>query len=171
MARKILFAICLLVLSGGCHYIGFTAGPDSEYGSAHNFTIEYAGRMPGVSDPPRSRSGTSADPCSVPSKRDFMLSGGVFYIDNGLDLWWYKGDPEMGSFIKLGVEAVPDSGFFINGLMGVSWIRWSTYWDEGTERFGLLGGGVTYFIDDEDACIIVSYDNRRLFNAGLGVRF
>lgn len=168
---RLLVTFSLVLLSGGCNYIAFTAGPDSEYGSAASFTIEYSGRAPGSSHSTRPWLDSSADPCSVPSERDFMFSSGFLYIDNGLDLYWYRSDPEMGVFLKLGVEAVPDTGLFVNILGGVTWISWSSYWSEDTEWFGLIGGGVTYFIDDKDFCVIASYDNRRLFNAGVGLRF
>jgi len=168
---RLAFAICLVLLSCGCNYIGATAGPCGEFEATSNFTFEYGFRSSFEDHTKTVSHDPSGDPVTVPSKRDVMLTAGVLVIDNGIDTWFFNSNPEMGGFLKLGVEVAPDTGFFVNVLGGLTWIHWASCWDEGTEWYGLIGGGVTYFINDKDICLIAAYDNRRFFNAGVGVRF
>ena len=102
-----------------------------------------------------------------------MVTGGFLVIDNAIDTWFYESRPEMGGFVKLGVEVAPDTGFFVNVLGGLTFIhhaKWyQTEWE--TDWNGLLGGGVTYFINDKKFALVAAYDNRRLFTGGVGWRF
>ncbi len=168
---RLAFALCLLLLSGGCTYVGFTAGPGGKGESSPNFALEYDFSLPGVDRTKTVKHDDSAKPGSYPAKRDWMFIGGNYIVDNAIDIGWFKSSPEVGGFVKLCVEVMPDTGFFANVLGGFSAISWTTAYDEGTEWYGVLGGGFTYFVNDNDFCIIASYDNRRLFNAGVGFRF
>lgn len=156
-------AITTMVLfAGGCNYIAIGGG----YGGptdAGNFTIEYE-----IEPPDEIKS--KVEP--KPGQRDWRTTGGMTIIDNAIDTGFYVSDPEVGGFVKLGVEVMADSGFFVNILGGITWFRWETAWtEEETEWHGMFGGGVTYFINDEDVCILADYDNRRGFTAGIGWRF
>jgi len=152
----------VLFLAGGCNYIAIAGGQGGEFDAA-NLTVEYG-------SPPPDEIKSKVNP--GPGKRDLMLTGGMTIIDNGIDLGYFKSSPEMGGFIKLGVEVVPDTGLFANVLGGVTWIIWNSVWTEQeTEWYGMFGGGLTYFINDKDACILAGYDNRRGFTAGVGLRF
>jgi len=157
--RNLILIICLAVLLGGCNYIGIVGGKDDEFDSA-NLTLEYG------SPPPDEIK-------SEPGKRDWMLTGGMAYIDNY--------NPEIGAFVKLGIEVLSDTGFFVNVIGGVTFMEEARgyvspygYWQptEGEiEIYGMFGGGVTYFINDKDVCLLTAYDNRRGFTAGIGFRF
>lgn len=136
-----------------------------------NVTLEYGGPPPFEDKTKIVLYDLAGEPIPEPAKRDWMLISGVTIMDNGVDFEFGKTTPEMGSFLKLGVEVVPDTGFFANVLGGVTFIHWSSRWGEGTEWYGLLGGGATYFINDKDVCILAAYDNRRGFSVGVGFRF
>jgi len=160
--QRVMLTICLAVLLGGCNYIAIVGGYGGEFDSA-NLTVEY-----GIPPPDKIKSKVNPEPV----KSEWMLTGGMTIIDNGIDLWYFKSSPEMGGFIKLGVEVVPDSGFFANVLGGATFIHWKAWGGyEDTEIYGMFGGGVTYFIDDKDLCVLAAYDNRRDFTAGIGLRF
>ena len=157
--KKVIMTICLMILAGGCSYVGFAGGYGREFDSA-NVTLEYGIRPP-------------EEIKSEPGERDWMLTGGITYINNY--------NPEIGDFVKLGVEIVPDTGFFANVLVGFTLMEEARgyvspygYWQptEGEiEIYGLFGGGVTFFINDNDVCVLTAYDNRRGFTAGIGFRF
>jgi len=156
--KKLILTICLAFFSGGCSYIGFAGGYGGEFDSA-NFTVEYGIRPP---EEIKSESG----------ERDWMLTSGITIIDNAIDTWFFKSTPEMGGFLKIGIEVVPDTGFFANLLGGVTWIFWDTAWTERqTDWYGLIGGGLTYFINDKNMCLLATYDNRRGISGGIGFRF
>lgn len=156
--KKLAMTICLVAFfTGGCNYIGVTGGSGGDF-NATNFTVEYGSPPPGELEP-------------EPGERDWMLTSGFLVVDNAIDTGFFESSPEMGGLIKLGMEVEPDTGLFVNVLGGLTFIKWASYWDEGTEWYGLFGGGVTYFIDDKDVCILAGYDNRRGFTAGVGYRF
>lgn len=157
--KRLIMTICLFLLSGGCNYIGFAGGQGGEFDSA-NLTVEYGTRPPDELKP-------------KPGERDFMVTGGFLIIDNAVETWFYESRPEMGSFVKLGIEVAPDTGLFVNVLGGLTFIHYARYWQTEweTEWNGLFGGGVTYFINDKDVCFLTAYDNRRGFTAGIGFRF
>jgi len=160
--RRILCTICLAILMGGCNYIAVTGGQGGPLDSM-NFTVEYG-------SPPPDEIKSKVNP--GPGKCDLMLTGGITIIDNAIDLGYFKSTPEMGSFIKFGVEVVPDTGLFANVLGGVTFIHWKAWGGyEDTEIYGMFGGGVTYFVNDKDVCLLTAYDNRRGLTAGVGFRF
>lgn len=84
---------------------------------------------------------------------------------------------EKGVFVKYGLEVVPDSGFYITGLLGVAhahetqlWItdnRAFDYTEESSKLKWLYGGGVTWIIND-GMVLQVDYDNRREWTVGIG---
>jgi len=138
----------------GCSYVGFTGGYSGE-SEAPNYSIEYTLDERRPTDP-----------------NWLMVSGGVVYIDNGLKSPWVNIGPEIGSFIKLGIEVVPDSGIFANVLGGLTFQSWSSVWEQDQmEIDGMYGGGLTYFIKDGGTAIIASYDNKRGVSAGVGFRY
>ena len=164
--KAVLTTICLVaLLVGGCSYVGFTGGYGGESESP-NYSMEFR-----VLDDVR-----PLDPNRV------MLLGGVMYIDN-------EDVSESGVFIKLGYEAVPDSGFFVNVIAGMSFYRedfgymydpdgedgpeeprWRVMEDQ-LESDVMFGGGFTYFFNDGGTAIIASYDNKRGLSAGVGFRY
>ena len=103
-----------------------------------------------------------------------MVSGGTTFIDA-------ENAPELGLYIKFGFEVVPDSGFFVDALGGVTFVKErfgytlpDGQWKEtpdGVDVNGMIGGGITYFINDGGTCIIASFDNRRGVSAGMGFRY
>jgi len=161
--KKMLITICLFVfLVGGCNYIAVSGGHGGDFDAA-NLTVEYG-------SPPPEGLKPIVEP--GPGKRDWMLTGGTLIIDNAIDYGFFKNTPEIGGFIKLGVEIVPDTGLFANVLGGATFIHWKASGGfEDTEWYGMLGGGLTYFINDKDVCLLTAYDNRRGFSGGIGFRF
>ena len=156
--KKVAMTICLAALFvQGCNYIGVTGGHGGDF-NATNFTIEYGSPSPEELEP-------------EPGERDWMFTGGTLIIDNAIESSYFETSPEIGGFIKLGMEVAPDTGLFVNVLGGLTAIRWTSRRDEGTEWSGLFGGGVTYFVDDQAVGILAGYDNRRGFTAGIGLRF
>jgi len=169
--KNLVVTSSLLLLFGGCNYLGFSAGPGGEFDASSNFTFEYGFADPTFGRTDNDSQDSAGDPEPGSDEREFMLTSGFTVIDNGIDLYWFESNPEMGGFMKLGIEVAPETGFFVNVLGGITFIHWASYWDEGTDWHGLLGGGVTYFINDENFCLVAAYDNRRFFTGGVGWRF
>lgn len=168
--KRFVIVICLIVfVISGCNYIGATGGYGGPMNTG-NLTIEYGSPFP-------EELKSKVEPGS--GERDWMLTGGITYINNDTETGFYESFPEMGSFAKLGIEIIPDTGFFVTILGGITWIHWKEKYDyEDSEQddietkfYGMYGGGVTYFINDKDTCILVGYDNRRGVTAGAGFRF
>ena len=166
--KKVLLTICLVglfVSVQGCgNYMAVTAGN--------------GGAVPVVNE--LESAGTTS--CSVEfgsvnytsQNRGWMLTSGMVYIGHD-DTWWtgyVDIGPEFGSFIKGGIEIIPDSGIFVNALGGITFLSWSSVWTESElEVHPLYGGGITYFISNRNASLVSSYDNRRGLNIGLGFKF
>ena len=152
--KKLVLTICLVaLLVGGCHYIGFTGG-------ISDYAIEFS----------------TVDDVRPADPNRLMLLGGMTFGE------------EFGVYAKIGYEVVADTGLFVNMLAGVSFHRerFSYMYDpdgEGieepylitmsNEREGdlMIGGGITYFINDSGTAIIASYDNKRGVSAGVGFRY
>jgi len=157
--KRVLTTICLVaLLVGGCHHVGFLGGSGGESGSA-NFTIE-SGSI--VEDRP-------ADPNWL------MVSTGITIIAHDI------APIETCAYLKFGFELVPDSGLFVDVLGGMTFRNEfngytrpdGTWKKEPTELNidGMIGGGITYFLNDGGTAIIASYDNKRGLSAGVGFRY
>jgi len=159
--KRMICTICLLLLVSSCNYVGVLGGSGGEFDST-NFTLEFGG--------PENKPGKSGE-------RDWLLVGGVTYINNKEGTQ----NKEFGGFGKLGLEVVPDTGFFVNALGGITFMKESSGYvtqhgswqstESETEVNGMFGGGVTYFISDDNFCIQANYDNRRGYTIGVGWRF
>ena len=105
--------------------------------------------------------------------RDKLLSGGITYVygqekPNG---------QELGGFAKYGIEIFKDKKLFATVLGGISFAQEDyAYTEKGEEVYanstihGIVGGGVTYLINDE-WLFQVDYDNRRDLMISVGCRF
>lgn len=162
---------CLMLLSGGCYYAGFSAGPGGELSASSNLAFEYGLDPPVPPDPPLKPG--QHGPLVTPGGHDLMVTAGFLLIDNAVDTPFYESRPEMGGFVKLGLEVSPDTGLFVTVLGGLTFIHYAGYYDTDwqTDWNGLFGGGLTYFIDDKNFAVVTAYDNRRFFTAGVGWRF
>lgn len=158
--KKTALTICLLAgmvsfSTGGCNYVGLVGGDES-------FTLELYSPSPDRTD-------------KEPKIGNHDLRGavGLLVITNRVKSNTFERSSEVGSFVKIGIEILPDTGLFVDGLIGLT-SRHEYYRPtktKTTEWEGLYGTGLTYFISNGDTCIIAGYDNRRGFTGGIGWRF
>lgn len=107
--------------------------------------------------------------------RDKLLSGGITYIygqekPNG---------QELGGFAKYGIEIFKDKKLFATVIGGLSFAQKGyagrdletkkDIYEDSTIQ-GIIGGGMTYLINDE-WLFQVDYDNRRDLMISVGFRF
>lgn len=157
--KKLVMIICLLAgtvafSTGGCNYVGLIGGDQS-------FALELYSPPPGKVE------------ASI-GNRDVQGSVGLLVITSDkVKSSTFERSSEAGAFVKLGIEILPDTGLFIDGLFGAT--ARHEYWrptkTKTTEWEGLYGGGLTYYIGDGQTCIIAGYDNRRGYTGGVGWRF
>ena len=160
MKRVLMTIVLLALLVGGCGYVGFTGGYGGESESA-NYSLEYDSIF--LKEP---------KPEPVPGERDWLVVTGITIIDNAINTRYFKSNPETGVYFKIGVEVVPDTGFFLNALGGITSVWRDSAWSEKEfEIDGMYGGGITYFLNDGGTAIIASYDNKRGISAGVGFRY
>ena len=90
--------------------------------------------------------------------------------------------PEMGFFIKYGIEIIEGSDWFVNAIGGVTFADethlWTSalgpphYTDTNWEVYGLYGVGISCVPDKDKGTIFhIDYDNRRGITIGLGWKF
>lgn len=94
----------------------------------------------------------------------------------------YRDWPELGLYCQYGAEIVENSKLFVTVLGGFTAANEVTvydstiqvypysYGDTSWEFYGLVGGGLTYFFDN-NMCLTTNYDNRRGFSMGFGSKF
>lgn len=154
--KSLAMTICLAAsfFTGGCNYVGIVGGDES-------FAIEL------YSPPPEKVSKLIQD------EHDIHGAVGLLVIADSLKSDTFERTSEIGGFVKLGIEILPDTGLFVDGLVGLTgrheYDRPKK--DKTTEWEALYGGGLTYFVSDKGTCFIVSYDNRRDLAIGIGWRF
>jgi len=184
--RILVICLVLTLFVGGCN----SPGTYSVLGGGHggptdsaNFTVE---------------SGKTTQQTMLEGHDSLFAFGATFIFNNeGLpsdtldypcphgdytDLGWRRDIPELGLFGKYGLEVIKDTGLFVTVLGGLSMADetrlarsratgWYYEQDTKVNTYGMFGGGVTYFIKDKSFCVLVDYDNRRGFTAGIGKRF
>jgi len=153
----LILIVGMLIIAGCGEYVAISGGQGGELNSA-NISVEAGSIIRNGEEPSTST--------------NWLFASGITYIDNAIDLGWFQTTPEIGSFLKLGVEVIPESGCYVNAIGGVSFIWWDTYWTEKQlEIFPMIGGGITYFPNGGDLCLTSGYDNRRGITVGFGWKF
>ncbi|KAA0258829.1 hypothetical protein FHQ18_02450 [Deferribacter autotrophicus] len=85
-------------------------------------------------------------------------------------------------FGKFGIEIVKNSGFFVYGLGGISYVKeielaqsnatgWYYTQSEDSKTHGVYGAGIGYFPINKGIVLMLDFDNRRGITGGIGYKW